>query len=160
MGAHFESEPVWERLEEQLRFYDEGATRNRLAYQLLKVIQLIVAAAIPVAAAAGGGGLMLGVLGGLVVVFEGVQQVFQFQKNWVSYRSTSEGLKQEKYLFLSEAGDYDSAPRPLRLLAERVETLSASEHTGWATARREPISNGTAAVAPLELPSAAPAGRH
>jgi hypothetical protein len=160
MGASFESEPVWERLEEQLHFYDRGATRNRLSYQVLKVLQLVGAAAIPVAAAAGGTALLLGILGGLIVVFEGVQQLFKFQENWISYRTTSEGLKQEKYLFLSEAGDYSSAPRPLRLLAERVESLSSNENSGWAAARREPISAGAQVVTPLELPSAAPAGRH
>jgi hypothetical protein len=54
----------------------------------------------------------------VILIIETVQQLSQDQQNWVAYRSTCETLKHEKYLFLSSAGPYMSAEKPLALLAE------------------------------------------
>lgn len=40
-----------------------------------------------------------------------MQQLFQFQQNWITYRATAEALKHEQFLFLSEAGPYAGAQR-------------------------------------------------
>ena len=56
----------------------------------LKVAQIVTAAAIPVVAAFGGGADVAGLLGALVVVVEGLQQLFQFQQNWLRYRSAAQ----------------------------------------------------------------------
>jgi hypothetical protein len=72
----------------------------------------------------------------VVVVLEGVQQLFQWQTNWVLYRSTAEALKHEKFLFLSCAGPYATADR-LRVLAERVEGLVSQEHAKWTQGREQ-----------------------
>ena len=121
-----------QRLEKQLDWYGSASRRHKLWYQWLKVAQLVIAAAIPVVAAAGASAAVAGALGAVVVVLEGVQQLFQFQQNWISYRGTAEGLKREKYLYLSRAGPYAEVTRPDALLAERVEELVAQETAGWA----------------------------
>jgi hypothetical protein len=46
------------------------------------------------------------VLGLPVLIIEAAQQINQDPQNWISYRSTCEALKHEKYLFLAEAGPY------------------------------------------------------
>jgi uncharacterized protein DUF4231 len=66
-------------------------------------------------------------------VCEGLQQLNQYQANWISYRSTSEALKHEKFLFLATAGPYAVALDPRVLLAERVESLVSQEHAKWAS---------------------------
>ena len=73
---------------------------------------------------------------------EGVQQLFQFQQNWVSYRSTCEALKHEKFLYLATAGPYATAERPQALLAERVEGLVSQEHAKWAAQQEEAVRAG------------------
>ncbi|MEA2400397.1 MAG: hypothetical protein QOK00_800 [Thermoleophilaceae bacterium] len=103
---------------------------------MLKVCQLVLAAAIPVAAAADAATWLMAGAGGAIVVLEGLQQLEQYQQNWTAYRSTCERLKHEKYLFAAEAGPYADAPRPDALLAERVEGLVSQEHAAW-TAHRE-----------------------
>jgi hypothetical protein len=140
MAEEIERAPALGRLEDQLGWYERSAARSQRSYRLLKLIQLVLAAAIPVAAAAGADSILLGVLGGIVVVGEGVQQLFHFQENWISYRTTAEALKQEKFLYAAQAGPYrqpDGAPGVV--LAERVETLLAGERAGWAgTVREQP----------------------
>jgi hypothetical protein len=76
------------------------------------------------------------VLGSLIVVLEGLQHVNQYQSNWTSYRSTSEALKHEKFLYLARAGPY-SVERAHELLAERIEGLISQEHAKWVSARDE-----------------------
>jgi hypothetical protein len=129
--------PVWERLQDQLDWYEAKSAHGRRWYQSLKVTQIVVAAAIPVVAAAGASAAWAGGLGGVVVVLEGLQQVFQFQQNWLGYRGTAEALKHEKFLRLAEAGPYAGVARPDALLAERVEGLVSQEHAAWSEAQRD-----------------------
>ncbi len=88
----------------------------------------------------------MGVLGALVAIMEGLQHVHQFQYNWISYRSTCESLKHEKYLYLAKAGPYAAAANADRLLAERVESLISQEHSKWVQVQKEEVEATTAEV--------------
>jgi hypothetical protein len=137
------------RLEDQIAWYDAQSLHNQRWYKRLKVVQIVVAAAIPVAAAASAPGWLMGAGGALIVVLEGYQQLQQYQHNWTSYRSTCEQLKHEKYLFAAGAGPYDGVPAPARVLAERVEALVSQEHASWASSRAE----AAAGSAPSRTPA-------
>jgi Trk K+ transport system NAD-binding subunit len=67
----------------------------------------------------------------IVVVLEALQSIYQFQNNWISYRSTAEALKHEKYLWYAGAGHYLNAENPEALLAERIEALISTENAKW-----------------------------
>jgi hypothetical protein len=92
---------------------------------------------VPVVAAIGAPAGVTAGVGGLVLVLEGLQQLGQYQANWIGYRSTCEALKHEKYLYLGEAGPYADAATASRTLAERVEGLVSQEHAKWVTTREE-----------------------
>ena len=126
--------PAWTRLVDQLAWYDRKSVAAQRAFKRLKVAELVIAAAVPVVAGVGWPAWITAVLGAAVVVLEAVQQLYQWQTNWVLYRSTAEALKHEKYLFLSSAGPYATADR-LRVLAERVEGLVSQEHAKWTQGR-------------------------
>jgi len=104
---------------------------------VLKLCQIVTAAAIPVAAGVSGPVWLVGGGGALIVVLEGLQQLQQYQQNWTTYRSTCERLKHEKFLFLARAGPYATVPNPETLLAERVEGLVSQEHAAWISHRDE-----------------------
>jgi hypothetical protein len=131
------SGPAWERLEEQLAWYDAKSGHAQRWYKRLKVCQIVLAAAIPVAAGEHAQAWIVGAAGALIVVLEGVQQLQQYQQTWTTYRSTCERLKHEKHLYLACAGPYAGAARPDALLAERVEGLVSQEHAAWVSQRRE-----------------------
>lgn len=132
-------EAAWARLEEQIAWYDRKSGHSQRSFKALKVCQIVIAAAIPVVAgAAGGAWRWLVALGGAtIVVLEGLQQLFQYQQNWATYRSTCERLKHEKFLYAAGAGPYAGAARPGALLAERVEGLVSQEHAAWASSQRQ-----------------------
>jgi hypothetical protein len=115
-------DPTWARLEDQIGWYDQRSGDNQRRYKLLKLLELAVAAALPVVAGVGSPVWATGGLAAVVVVLEGAQHLYQFQEHWITYRSTAEALKHERYLYLAMAGPYAGEDRH-RQLAERVEGL-------------------------------------
>jgi hypothetical protein len=130
-------DPTWERLEEQIAYYDGKSGNGQRWYKRIKLVQLVTAAAIPVAALVDASSWVPGVLGSAVVVLEGCQQLYQHQEHWITYRSTCEALRHERYLYLALAGPYASAVNPKALLAERIEGLVSQEHAQWASSQEE-----------------------
>lgn len=134
--------PAWVRLEDQLGWYGRKSRAAQRAFKRLKVVEIVVAAAVPVVAGVSGPALLTAALGATVVVLESMQHLFQWQTNWVLYRSTAEALKHERFLFLSAAGPYAGADK-FRVLAERLEGLVSQEHAKWAESR-EPTQHDPA----------------
>jgi Protein of unknown function (DUF4231) len=130
--------PVWDRLEDQLGWYDRRAIVNQRRYRQIKVLQLVAAASVPVAAALSAEPWVTAALGGLILVLEGLQQLFQYHDTWISYRGTCERLKREKSLFLARAGLY-ARPNRERRLAEQIERLISQEHVHWVTTQEEAL---------------------
>jgi hypothetical protein len=85
---------LWQALNAQFRWYERAATRNRVSYQALKVVAIVFGAAVAVLAAADAPAAITAGLAASVVVLEGIQQVFQFHPNWITYRATAETLRQ------------------------------------------------------------------
>jgi Protein of unknown function (DUF4231) len=130
------------RLDDQILWYDTKSGYNQRLFKALKICQLIVAAAIPVAAGQSAPAWLVGGAGALIVVLEGLQQLQQYQQNWIIYRSTCERLKHEKYLYESRAGPY-AGTSPDAVLAERVESLVSQEHAAWVSHREEAMRGAT-----------------
>ncbi len=129
--------PTLERLEDQIVWYDRKSIFHQRWYKTLKFIEIATAAVIPLAAGLGWSVYVTGTLGVLVVILEGLQSLNQFHHNWITYRSTCEELKHEKYLWLAKAGDYANTEHPDMLLAERIESLISREHTRWVSGREQ-----------------------
>jgi hypothetical protein len=128
------------RLDDQIRWYDIHSARQRRSFYSLKIVTVVAAATIPLLAAILSDGhlnkIATSSLGALIVVIEGIQQLFQLQTNWTLYRSTCESLKREKYLYLGDAGPYATPQNPHSVLAERVEALISRELAGWTSAQQ------------------------
>jgi hypothetical protein len=129
-------DPIWERLEDQLRWYDRRSGWAQRAYKRTKVVELVVAASVPVLAGVAAPKVITAGMAAVVVVLEAVQQLYQWHTNWVQYRSTAEALKHEKYLYIAQAGPYAGADRRA-VLATRLEGLISQEHAKWTEARAE-----------------------
>ena len=134
------NDPTLERLEDQINWYDRKSARQKKFFNILKVVTIVAAATIPFLVAlpldVRFSQMITAALGALIVVIEGIQQLYQLQTNWIQYRSTCESLKHEKYLFLAGAGPYAAAQNPHSLLAERIESLVSQEHAKWASTQQ------------------------
>ncbi len=132
-------DPIMKRLEDQIAWYSSKSRAAQHIYKRLKVIEIIAAAMIPFIAGLSfhSVAMVTGGLGVLVTVIEGVIHLNQYQQNWTSYRSTSENLKHEKFMYLGKAGPYSNASDPHALLAERIETQVSQESARWAASQNQ-----------------------
>jgi Protein of unknown function (DUF4231) len=141
-------DPIMERLEEQIRWYDDKSGSNRKIYKRIKIVEISAAALIPFVAPLKffqatptpsrlavlfSAATITGALGVLITVLEGMIHLNQYQRHWINYRSTCEALKHEKFIYLGNASPYASANDARALLAERIESLISQEESKWAS---------------------------
>src|SRR5688500_11093229 len=98
-----DTDPIMKRLEDQIAWYDRKSNRNKRWFYWFKMIEIAVAALVSALSAHP---RVVTIAGVTIVILEGLQHVFQFQQNWIRYRSTCEELKHEKYFWLGKAGPY------------------------------------------------------
>ncbi len=128
-------QPAWLRLEDQLSWYDRESVRCQRWYKWLKLLQVVLAVGIPIASHLEPevAKWVTSSAGALIAILEAIQHMNQYSTLWITYRSTAERLKHEKFLFLSAAGPYKGQAEAERLvaLAERVEEHVSTEHANW-----------------------------
>jgi len=138
--------PVIARLEDQIAWYDRKSLINQRAFKWIKMIAMVAAAMIPFMAALNTASVrwIISGLGVQITVIEGVLHLNQYHQNWITYRSTCESLKHEKFLYLHSAAPYLNVTDPHTLLAERIESLVSQEHAKWASMPQQEITGQSA----------------
>jgi Protein of unknown function (DUF4231) len=141
--AYDRSDPIIDRLEDQINWYDAKSSKFQKTYKRIKAIEIIAAALIPFLSAlhlSGDNshlpitlGTITALLGVLITILEGILQLNQYQQTWVTYRATCEAMRHEKFTYIAKAGVYAAAADPRALLAERIETIGSQENSKWAS---------------------------
>jgi len=79
---------------------------NQRAYKVSKISIIVLAILIPVFAEYGfipgfeeSRAFLVGAAAGVIVLLEGLQVLNKWQENWILYRATCEGLRNEQHLF-------------------------------------------------------------
>jgi len=126
-----EPDSGYSRLEAQIRWYDRRSGQAQTYYKRLKFIEIICAALVPFISQINS--TATAILGAMVVVLESTQHINQWQHNWITYRSTCEALRHEKYSYLGRSGPYKAldGTTATQALVERVESLISTEHSKW-----------------------------
>ncbi|MDH3443607.1 MAG: DUF4231 domain-containing protein [Deltaproteobacteria bacterium] len=122
------------RVDDQIQWYDRKSASNQRWFRRLRIVEIVAAALIPLLAVYPGLDelrIVVAFLGLVIAVIAGVLGLFQFQENWTTFRSTSESLKQEKYLFLTKTEPYHQKD-PFPLFVQRVEGMMSKERSAWA----------------------------
>lgn len=121
----------YQRLEIQIRWYDTKSISAQRWYKRTKIAELVLAALVPLFAFLNP--ILTAVSGAGIVLLEGLGQLNQWAQTWITYRSTCEALRHEKYSFLGKSGVYADVndEAATKLLVERVEALISTEHAKW-----------------------------
>ena len=124
-----------ERLENQQKWYNSKSQYNRRWYKRLRIIQIVCAALIPLLSGLNykfGPIITIptGLLGVSVTICIAINSLYKFHENWIQYRTTSEQLKHEKFLYQAQARPYNSANK-FEILVLRVESLISRENSDW-----------------------------
>ncbi|HET7029317.1 MAG TPA: DUF4231 domain-containing protein [Candidatus Limnocylindrales bacterium] len=134
------------RIDGQIDWYDRSARLNQYAYKGLKTLSIVSAALIPILAALKFDAAAASVLGGVIVISEGIQQLNQHHETWISHRLTAESLKRERALFVGDGSPYIASENPLSTLSERTEEIVARETSTWNDLQRDTTPDGTKKV--------------
>jgi len=139
-------DPIFKRLEDQLAWYSAKSRAARRTFKRIKVAEIVAAALIPFLTGHTWPYVtyIIGGLGVLITVLEGILHLNQYQENWTNYRNTAESLKHEKFLYLAKAGAYANAADVRALLAERTEALISQENSQWVAALQKSAQGGGA----------------
>ena len=129
-----EEEYINDRLDDQINWYSNRSKTNQTWFKRVRLVEITAAAIIPFLAGIGPiipyYQLIIGVLGVIIAVSAGLSSLYKFHENWIEYRTTSETLKHEKYLYLARCSPYDSEDAFCRLV-QRVESLISKENSQW-----------------------------
>jgi hypothetical protein len=80
--------------------------------------------------------VLIAVAGATIAIITGIHGLYNLQENWITYRTTCETLKHEKYMYLTRSGVYAETEDPFRLLVERVESIISHENINWTQIQR------------------------
>lgn len=119
------------RIEQQIRWYDQKSGSAQRWFKRVKFVEFVCGAIVPAAALLNGP--TAAGLSAVVIVLEGLQHLNQWQHNWITYRSTCEMLRHEKYSYIARSGQYEgmSDDEAKRMLVENTESLVSTEHAKW-----------------------------
>ena len=120
------------RYNDQVKWYDNKAIKNKRLNYILQVPIIAIAAVIPIFAVLEEKWVTI-ILSALVAVLIGLANFGKFDEKWHNYRTTCELLKKEIYYYKMGINVYKDTESREELFAERVEALISSEHTKWTT---------------------------
>ena len=112
--------------QQALDLFDSAATgshRHGRAFYWLKLVQLLVGVSIPVAAAAHASDLSVAILGALVVLLQGVDQLMQWGRRSLLLGEIADEIRRDIFLWDARLGLYAAAETRDRLFAERLAEL-------------------------------------
>ena len=134
-----DSDPVWRELDSFFSWYSRAASRARVAYQSLKMVTLLLAAAVTVLAASSAPAVLTACIGAAIVVVEGTQQLFKFHTNWLRYRVVTETLREHGLLYLAHLSPYDGGATAAQgQLGALLRSVIEDERKQWAVQMKPP----------------------
>src|SRR3954470_24809939 len=95
------------QVEHELSEYKRRGRNARLGYLTLRLVALVVGAAVTVLAAADVSPPVTASLAATVVVSEGIQQILQLHTHWLSYRDAIELRRHERFRYTNHLEPYD-----------------------------------------------------
>lgn len=129
---------IEKRVDDQLLYYKKAANKEKRRFVFTQSAIIILGLLVPVVVNLpkefGGVDLTMWiqltatVLSLSLAILNGILNFRKFGDLWLAYRMTEEVLKQEKYLFLASAGQYQDKENAYSHFVETVESIISSEH--------------------------------
>jgi cytochrome c biogenesis protein ResB len=73
----------------------------------------------------------------LLVILEALESYLNYQKKWMNYRTTAEGLRREEQMFKTRTDEYEGVGDPEKVFVERVMALTSQENRYWEITTRK-----------------------
>lgn len=135
MDADRFTEYLTDRYQDQINWYSDKASKNKVFYQCFQWSVIVLSAAVPVLVASMPEEYQWFTVSVAIVLAIGTAalKTFKFQENWINYRTVSETLKKEKHFYDAGLDDYTNIDDREALFVERVESMISRENSMWVT---------------------------
>jgi len=129
-----EEQYLTERVQDQIDWYDQKSQFNQKWFKRLRMIEIVCASLIPLLSGLSSSieysEWIVGVLGVAIAIAAASSGIYKFQENWIQYRTSSETLKHEKYLYVTNSTPYQGDDK-FEMLVTRIESLISKENSNW-----------------------------
>jgi len=124
-----EKEYIEQRVDDQINWYSCKSSLYKKCFYATRTTELIVASILAIVSCTTYSQLTF-CLSLLIVFLSGVIALYRFQELWISYRTTSESLKHEKYMYSTQTSPYHKEGS-FNLFVENIEQIISSENSLW-----------------------------
>ncbi len=142
---NIQDEYINERIDAQIEYYTRKANAARSLDRWSKVITIIFASLIPVIVTIGPleiySKVLIVILSMSIVVFIGIQQIFQTDRVWKEYLDASVKLRHEKMLYLTNMNEYKDERHFHELVGNIENILSNATNTKISHVPQTIVSN-------------------
>ena len=128
-----EAEYIKERADDQIRWYSEKGSKNKMLYYSSKIIEIFSTSMIILLVNFVDNDYSkyaISLFSLVVAISISISHIFKFHENWISYRTTSESLKHEKNIYIAGCPPYNSEDS-FCLFVENIESLISRENSEW-----------------------------
>jgi len=123
------------RVNDQIEWMSNKSAKFKSKYMTLKLLIIILSVSIPILVmfidVDPRMKYLVALAGAMIAAIEGFLSLYDYQNNWINYRSTVETLKREQFLFATKTNIYKTADDASSLFVERVENILNSENKNW-----------------------------
>lgn len=131
------------RLEDQISWYSRKSSMNQRMFKRLQLVTIIFSTSIPFLTAYTSDNeivrVIVGLIGIAVAAITAISGLYKYQENWLAYRTTSESLKHQKFLYLTSTEPYHDEDA-FNLLVQNVEMTISKENSNWSKQMNKPQS--------------------
>jgi len=132
---------VKSRLEDQISWYSRKSSMNQRMFKRLQLVTIIFSTSIPFLTAYTSDNeivrVIVGLIGIAVAAITAISGLYKYQENWLAYRTTSESLKHQKFLYLTGTEPYHDEDA-FNLLVQNVEMTISKENSNWSKQMNKP----------------------
>lgn len=132
-----------QRWESQYQYHRKNAARNKQAFHILRVVEILMAATTPFLNGLDDARLneswwdiIVSFQAVSITLLAGILMLYKFQERWIESRMVVEQLKTERVLFETQAGQYDRDDADRRFV-ERIERILGGEVRTWSNEQRQ-----------------------
>ena len=127
-----ESEYLKNRLYDQIRWYSRKSRRYKKYFYTARTLEILLAGGLTALSCTPylKHSIVIPLFSFSIVIIASLLALYKFQELWISYRTTSESLKHEKYLFETKTAPYNKEDG-FNLLVENIEAIISSENSIW-----------------------------